>query len=133
MSIVSSDDEILDMEIDLLFDKFENDETSREIQEHIRAMSSGTAKFQGKTLATVYRRLITEKRSTVVHCARYLRDHIYTLDELLEGLYCPVCHEHGKNGKGEYGRPFTRCGNCNTLRDTEDKRCSRCKLQFKSD
>jgi len=122
------------MESDLLFGEFENDGTSRDVQEHIRAMSNGTAKFRGKTLASVYRRLISEKRSsTVVHCARNLRDHIYTLDELLQGLYCPVCHEHGNNGKGEYGRPFTLCWNCVTLRDTEDKRYSRCKLLFKSD
>ena len=121
------------MESDLLFGKFENDETSQEIQEHIRAMSCGRAEFQGKTLASALRRLIRKKRRTALHCARYQREHIYSLSELLEGLYCPACHEFGKNGKGEYGRPFTRCGGCNALRDTVDQlRCIRCKLLFRS-
>lgn len=121
------------MESDLLFDRFENDETSREIQEHIRAMSCGNAEFHGKTLSSALRRLITKKRGTMVRCARYQSEHAYTLSELLQGLYCPECHEWGKNGKGEYGRPFTRCGGCNALRDGVNQlRCFRCKLLFKS-
>ena len=122
------------MESDLLFGKFENDETSQEVQEHIRAMSCGEAEFQGKTLASTLGRLIARKRRTTVRCARYQREHVYTLSELLEGVYCPICHEYGKNGKGEYGRPFTRCGSCSVLRDAADQlRCVRCKLLFESD
>ena len=122
------------MESDLLFGKFESDEMSQEMREHIRAMSRGEVEFQGKTLASTLGRLITKKRRTTVHCARYQPGHIYTLSELLQGVYCPDCHEYGKNGKGEYGRPFTRCGSCTALRDAADQlRCARCKLLFEFD
>jgi hypothetical protein len=131
--ISSSDDKVLNMEGDLLFGNFESDETSQEVQEHIRAMSSGKATFQAKTLGFVYRRLLAKKRKTTVHCARNLREHVYTISELLDGLYCPACHEYGRNGKGEYGRPFTRCGRCNALRDTFELRCSRCNILFQCD
>jgi len=132
--IFSSDEKILDMESDLLFGKFENDKTSQEIQEHIRAMSCGKAEFRGKTLASALRRLITKKRRTTVYCARLQREHTYTLSELLQGLYCPVCHQYAENGKGGYGRPFMRCGSCGVLRDRADQlRCARCKLLFESD
>lgn len=153
LSIFSSNDEILDMESNLLFGNFESDETSQEIQEHIRAMSRGKAVFQAKALGFVYHRLLAMKRraiqdptaaesqettgppdetGTTVLCARYLRIHTYVLSELRQGLYCPACHDYGKNGKGEYGRPFTRCGRCYELRDTVGKRCSGCDTLFKS-
>ena len=151
------------MESDLLFGRFENDKTSREIQEHIRAMSCGKATFQAKTLGYVYHRLSTKKRQaihdsakaepqgtpepsrrpsskplpgepdTMVRCAREPREHVYPLSELLQGLYCRVCDDRGKNGRGGYGRPFTRCKQCYALRDAADIRCSRCGTLFKSD
>ena len=150
------------MESDLLFGSFENDKTSQEIQEHIQAMSCGRAVFQAKTLGFVYHRLSTKKRNairdstrvepqgtpepprrpplkpipgepeTMVRCAREPRGHVYTLSELLQGLYCRVCDDRGKNGKGGYGRPFTRCRQCYALRDAADFRCSRCGTLFKS-
>ena len=143
------------MESDLLFGTFDTDRTSQEVQEHIRAMSCGKVTFQAKTLGFVYHRLSTKKRrsiqdsprveqpesprkpppnepETVVHCVRIqFPTHIYGLSELLQGLYCPACHEHGKNGRGESGRPFTRCGHCNSLRDTMELRCSCCDTPFK--
>ena len=157
-----SDDKILNMEGDLLFGGFENDKTSQEVQEYIRAMSCGKAAFQAKTLGFVYRRLLTKKRhairgsvrveprrtpepsrrpllepipgepETMVRCAREPREHVYTLSELLQGLYCRECDDRGKNGKGGYGRPFTRCRQCYALRDEADLRCSRCGTLFKS-
>jgi len=145
------------MECDLLFGKFESNKTSQEIQEHIRVMSCGNAVFQAKTLGFVYHRLLAKKRRAIqdstmaepqettgppwgpldepeamVHCARNVRTHVYTLSELLLGLYCPACHDYGKNGKGEYGRPFTRCGHCNGLRDMVGLHCGRCNTLFKS-
>jgi len=158
-----SDDKILNMESDLLFGSFENDRTSQEIQEHIRAMSCGKAVFQAKTLGFVYHRLSTKKRDvirgsvrlephgtpepsrriplkptpgeseTMVRCAREPRVHVYTLSELLQGLYCPVCDDRGENGTGRYGRPFTHCTWCYTLRVAADLRCIRCGTLFKSD
>jgi len=151
------------MEGDLLFGSFESDTTSREIQEHIRAMSCGKAVFQAKTLGFVYHRLSTKKRhairgsvgvepqgtpepprrppskpipgepETMVRCAREPRDHVYTLSELLQGLYCRTCDDRGKDGKGGYGRPFTRCRQCYALRDAVDLRCGRCGTLFKAD
>ena len=162
--IFFSDEKILNMELDLLFGKFENDKTSQEIQEHIRAMSCGKAAFRAKTLGFVYHRLSTKKRRAIqdsagiepqetpepprspspepsfdepqatVFCARIqLTMHVYTISELLYGLYCPACGEGGRNGRGEIGRPFTRCGNCKALRDTLGPRCSHCNILFKSE
>jgi len=141
-SFTASNSEILNMESELLFRYDETNKTSREIQEqkiqeHIQAMASGKAVFQAKTLAFVYQGLITKKRRAIrepakVHCARYRDTHVFAISELLEGLYCPSCHDCGKNGRGEYGRPFTRCGHCNGLRDEENTRCSRCNSLFKS-
>lgn len=158
-TLFSSDDKILHMESDLLFSEFENDKTSREIQEHIRAMSCGKIAFQAETLGFVYHKLSTKKREaiqntpkspkasssgwytepssedpeTTVYCTRiHLPRHAYALSELLQGLYCPSCSEYGKNGRGELGRPFTRCGLCGTLRDTLELRCSHCNILFKS-
>jgi len=161
--VAFSDDKILNMESDLLFGTFENDKTFQEIQEHIRAMSCGKAVFQAKTLGFVYHRLSTKKRHTIqasvkaepqgapehpwttpskpvpgepetmVRCAREPRGHIHTISELLQGLYCRVCDDRGKNGRGGYGRPFTRCKQCYALRDAMDHRCSRCDTLFKSD
>jgi len=124
------------MESDLLFDRFEGNKTSQETQEHIRAMGCGKTTFQAETLGFVFRKLITRKRhaipeSAMLRCARALGIHVYTLSELYEGLYCPECGEGGRNGKGRIGRPFTRCGFCSALRDTEVPRCTRCNVTFK--
>ena len=136
---LSSDDNILEMESDLLFDGFESETTFKEVQENIRAMSCGKHVFQTKTLGLAYQKLLVKKRRAIqeplpieafLFCARYLLLHAYTVSELLYGLYCPGCHEFGKNGKGEYGRPFMRCGHCNALRDTGDQRCRRCNYPF---
>ncbi|KAF9779897.1 hypothetical protein BJ322DRAFT_349695 [Thelephora terrestris] len=155
-SFTASDEKILKMESDLLFQDFENDRTSQEAQEHIRAMSCGKAVFQAKTLGFAYHMLLAKKRRAIqdvprcepqegsepgsdvydgsgfkLHCARKLRQHAYTVSELLQGLYCPACDEYGKNGKGEYGLPFTRCALCNALRDTASQPCRSCGALFK--
>ena len=152
-----SDDKILEMESDLLFGTFDNDNTSQEVQEHIRAMSCGKAIFQAKTLGFAYKRLLAKKRGPTqdlprceprensespwepldepgikLYCARKLRLHAYKISELLEELYCPACNGYGKNGRGEYGLPFTRCAHCNALRDVANQRCGNCDVLFKS-
>ena len=124
------------MESDLLFGDFESKKTFKEVQEHIRAMSCGKRVFQAKTLGLAYQKLWVKKRRMIqepalLFCARYLRLHAYTISELLGSLYCPECHELGKNGKGEYGRPFMRCSHCNALRDTANPQCGRCNSPFK--
>jgi len=133
-----SDEKILNMESNLLFDRFDDDRTFQELQENIRTMVCGRAMFQKETLGFVYHRLMTRKRHAIrepratLHCARYLYAHVYALSELHDGLYCPECDECGRNGKGRPGRPFTRCGGCNKLRDTRGLRCSLCNVAFKS-
>ena len=73
-----------------------------------------------------------DEPETTVYCTRaHLPKHSYGVSELLLGLYCPSCNEYGKNGKGEPGRPFTRCGHCGTLRDTVEFRCCHCNTPFK--
>jgi len=51
---------------------------------------------------------------------------------LYSNLLCPWCSAEGKNGKGEKGRPFMRCTECNTLRDKRGGVClkPKCRRQF---
>lgn len=154
-TIFYSDDKILNMETDLLFDKFENEATSEEIQRHIRAMSRGDAVFRAKTLGFIYHKLSTRKRHNLLPSARVepqgvpesprvpppipgepetkvicLRVHVSTVSELLQGLYCPAAACNVRGPMGNRRRLLTRCRVCETLREAVGSRCRGCNTLF---
>jgi len=50
---------------------------------------------------------------------------ITSVQDLRGGLYCPLCPETGRNGRGGIGWPFMRCMNCYKLRKSRVDNCSR--------
>jgi len=58
-----------------------------------------------------------------LNCARC--NGIASVQDLRDGLYCPLCPQTGRNGRGGVGWPFMRCMSCYKLRKNRVDNCSR--------